>query len=236
MKAGYLKAQLDSVYLRDVCDRNGVRHEDDLGRILDVLASAAGSLTNPSRIANTFSSAGKHGVTNKTVTTYIDYLEDAFLVEEAQRFDIKGRKYIDTPLKYYFTDVGLRNARLGFRQQEENHIMENVLFNELLSRGYSVDVGVVNSTELGSDGKRHRKQLEIDFVARKGDDQCYIQSAFALGDEAKVDQEMRPLIKVDDSFRKFVVVKDDIKIKRDNRGIVTMGLFDFLLDEGSLLR
>lgn len=236
MKANYLSTQLATVYLRDVCDRNGIHHEDDLGRVLDVLASSTGSLTNPAKIANTFASAGTRGVTNKTVRVYIDYLADAFLIQEAQRFDVKGRKYIDTPLKYYFTDVGLRNARLGFRQQEENHIMENVLFNELLVRGYSVDVGVVNTTETVEGGKRRRKQLEIDFIARKGDDQCYVQSAFAMDSEAKAVQETRPLTKVDDSFRKFIIVKDDIKTRRDNRGIVTMGLFEFLLDEKSLLK
>lgn len=236
MKANYLSAQLATVYLRDVCDRNGVRHEDDLGRVLDVLASSTGSLTNPAKIANTFASAGSRGVTNKTVRAYIDYLADAFLIQEAQRFDVKGRRYIDTPSKYYFTDVGLRNARLGFRQQEENHIMENVLYNELLVRGYSVDVGVVNTTETVAEGKRRRKQLEIDFIARKGDDQCYVQSAFVMHDEAKAVQETRPLTKVDDSFKKFIIVKDDIKTRRDDRGIVTVGLFDFLLDEKSLLR
>lgn len=236
MKASYLRAQLDSVYLRDVCDRNKVRHEDVLGQVMDVIASSVGSLTNPSKIANTFASSGKRGVSDKTVRAYIDYLVDAFLVEEAQRFDIKGRSYIGTPLKYYFVDVGLRNSRLGFRQQEENHIMENILFNELLARGYAVDVGSLPITESDRDGRRHRKQLEVDFIARSGSDQYYIQSAFALGDADKVEQETRSLKRIDDSFKKLVIVKDDIKTKRDDDGIITMGLFDFLLDENSLLR
>jgi predicted AAA+ superfamily ATPase len=234
MKAAYLSNLLDTVYLRDICERNDVRHVDELDALINILASSVGSLTNPSKLQKTFKSTQNNPITDKTIKTYIDYLKDAFMLEAAQRFDVKGRKYIDTPLKYYFVDVGLRNARLGFRQQEENHIMENVIFNELKVRGYAVDVGVVDTTETDSEGKRHKKRLEVDFIARRGNDQCYIQSAFSLADPAKSAQEKRPLEKIPDSFRKYVIVGDNIKVKRDNSGILTIGLLDFLLNQESL--
>jgi predicted AAA+ superfamily ATPase len=234
MKAAYLSNLLDTVYLRDICERNNVRHIDELDALINVLASSTGSLTNPSKLQKTFKSTQNNPITDKTIKTYIDYLEDAFLLKSAQRFDVKGRKYIGTPLKYYFVDVGLRNARLGFRQQEENHIMENVIFNELKVRGYTVDIGVVDTTETDTEGKRRAKRLEVDFVARRGNDQCYIQSAFFLADPAKSAQEKRPLEKIPDSFRKYVIVGDNIKAKRDNNGILTMGLLDFLLNQDSL--
>jgi len=234
MKAQYLATLFDTVYLRDICDRNDIRHVDELEILINVLASSVGSLTNPSKLQRTFKSTQNKHITDKTIKTYIDYLEEAFLVENALRFDVKGRKYIDTPLKYYFVDVGLRNARLGFRQQEESYIMENVIFNELKVRGYSVDVGVVDTTETNTEGKRQKKRLEVDFIARKGNDQCYIQSTLSLSSPQKLEQERRSLIKIPDSFRKTIVVRDSIKMKRDDDGIVTMGLFDFLLNQDSL--
>ncbi len=234
MKAEYLNGLFDTVYLRDICERNGVRHIDELDALVSILASSIGSLTNPSKLQKTFKSTQNNPLTDKTIKTYIEYLEEAFLLSSAQRYDVKGRKYIDTPLKYYFVDVGLRNARLGFRQQEENHIMENIMFNELRVRGYLVDVGVVDITESDAEGKRHKKRLEIDFIARRGSYQCYIQSAFSIPDPAKAEQEKRSLRKIPDSFEKYVIVGDNIKTKRDDSGIVTMGLFDFLLDQDSL--
>ena len=230
MKADYLSNLFKEVYLRDICARNNLRHEADLETLVDILASGIGSLTNPTKLSRSFKSGRNSTITDKTIKTYIDYLEDSFILTAAQRYDVKGKKYIETPLKYYFTDVGLRNVRLNFRQQEENHIMENIVHNELLYRGFSVDVGVVDITETDADGKRHQKRLEVDFIARKGSEQIYIQSAYVVGDGKKEDAEKRSLIKIPDSFRKFVIVKDDIKSKRDDNGIVTIGLFEFLLN------
>ena len=230
----YLTGLFETVYLRDICDRNRLRHLDALNTLTDILASAAGSLTSPRRIENTFKSRGRKGVSDKTITAWIDFLADAFLLEGARQYDVRGRRHIDSPRKYYFTDTGLRNARLGFREQDENHLMETVIYNELRARGYAVDVGVVETTETNGEGRRGRQRLEVDFVARRGNDQCYIQSAFALPTEAKVEQEYRPLRKIRDAFRKFVIVRDDIKAKRDADGIVTLGLLEFLLDRDSL--
>lgn len=233
MKASYLQSLFSKVYLSDICERNSIKHQEALDTLVDILASADGSLTNPSKIASTFQSHGKKGVSDKTVKRYIDFLLDAFLVEEAKRYDIKGRKYIGAVAKYYYEDIGLRNARLNFRQQEENHLMENVIFNELRYRGWSVDVGVVGAREHGKDGRTQSKQLEIDFVANKGSRRLYIQSAFAMPDAAKERQEKRSLNLVGDSFKKIVIVKDAVKPWQDDDGIVTMGLFDFLLDAAS---
>lgn len=230
----YLRGLFDTVYLRDVCERHDVRHEDALDALVSVLASADGSLTSLVALQNTFRSERRAAVTDKTIKTYIDYLKDAFLLEEAEQYDVKGRRYISSPKKYYFEDVGLRNARLGMRQQDEGHIMENVIYNELRRRGWSVDVGVVPVTETGADGNRHQRRLEIDFAARRGSDQVYVQSAHALPTPEKVDQEYRSLRKVRDSFRKFVVVGDDVRARRGDDGIVTIGIIDFLLDERSL--
>ena len=177
---------------------------------------------------------GKTKLSHVTISQYLDYLQDAFLVEKSVRYDIKGKKYISTPSKYYFVDMGLRNARLNFRQTEENHIMENVIYNELRMRGFSVDVGVVEIKEKQPDGTWQRKQLEIDFVANKGSRRYYIQSAFMLPDEQKQQQEERPLLRVDDSFKKIIVVRDNIILRRDDNGLVTMGIRQFLLDENSL--
>jgi len=234
MKVGYLVNLFKEVYLRDICERNSIKHEADLEALIDILASSIGSLTNPSKLQRTFKSGRSSAITDKTIKTYIDYLEEAFLLESAHRYDVKGKKYIDTPLKYYFVDVGLRNARLNFRQQEENHIMENVIYNELRVRGFSVDVGIVDITETGSDGKRQQKRLEVDFIARKGNAITYIQSAYAVSNDLKETQEKRSLSKIPDFFNKLIIVNDDIKTKRDKEGIVTMGLFDFLLNPESL--
>lgn len=230
----YLRGLFDTVYLRDICERNDIRHEEPLEALISILASADGSLTSLRAIQNTFKSTARVAVTDKTIKSYIDHLKDAFLIQEAEQFDVKGRRYISSPKKYYFEDVGLRNAWLGMRQQDENHIMENVIYNELMCRGWLVDVGVVPVTEMGDDGKRHQKRLEIDFIARRGSDQVYIQSAFAMPTTEKLEQEYRPLRKLHDSFRKFVITHDDIRTRQDDDGIVTMGLIDFLLDVDSL--
>ncbi|MBO4654687.1 MAG: ATP-binding protein [Bacteroidales bacterium] len=193
-----------------------------------------GALTNPLKLENSFLSIGKTKLSHVTISQYLDYLQDAFLVEKSVRYDIKGKKYISTPSKYYFVDMGLRNAMLNFRQTEENHIMENVIYNELRMRGFSVDVGMVEIKEKQPDGTWQRKQLEIDFVANKGSRRYYIQSAFMLTDEQKQVQEERPLLRVNDSFKKIIVVRDNIILRRDDNGLVTMGLRQFLLDENSL--
>lgn len=234
MKAEYLTTLLDKVYISDIVERNKVRNESELDELVNILASSVGSLTNPSKLVRTFASVKQSKITNKTVKKYLDYLTDAFLMDKALRYDVKGKKYIETPTKYYFVDVGIRNAKLNFRQQEENHIMENIIFNELKLRGYRVDVGLVEVVETADNGKRVQKGLEIDFIATRGNNKYYIQSAFEMSTEEKVQQEKRSLQKVNDSFKKIVIVKDDIKLKRDDYGITTMGIFDFLLNENSL--
>ena len=233
-KASYLERLFREAYLKDVVERNNLRKTQELDDLVDVLASAVGSLTNASKIQATFKSALGSSISQNTVKAYIGYLEEAFIVSHAQRYNVKGRKYIGAPLKYYFEDVGLRNARLGFRQIEETHLMENVLFNELRYRGYSVDVGVVPKRATGDDGREHEAQLEIDFVANLGSRRYYIQSAYTLPDEAKRRQEKASLLAVDDSFKKIVLVKDVVNVTRDDDGIATMGLFDFLLNPDSL--
>ena len=201
--------------------------------LVSILASAVGSLTNPTKLANTFKSNGIH-VSDKTIGVYIGYLLDAFFINKAERYDIKGRKYIASPFKYYFTDIGLRNARLNFRQQEENHIMENIIYNELLVRGLNVDVGVVERSERDESGKTIRKKLEVDFVCNRGNQRYYIQSAFAIPDNDKMQQEQKSLVHIGDSFKKIIVVKDRIKLWRNEKGIVIMGIMDFLLNPNSL--
>lgn len=233
-KAQYLKRLFREVYLKDIVERNKVQNNIQMGILLDIISSCIGSLTNPRKLENTFKSDGNISISAATIKQYLDYFIDAFMVEKAERYDIKGKKYISTPQKYYFSDLGLRNARLNFRQQEETHIMENVIYNELRMRGYSVDVGVVEINERTSDGTYARKQIEIDFVANKGSQRYYIQSAFALPSFEKVAQEERPLKNVPDSFKKIIVVKDNIMLRRDDNGITTMGLKQFLLDPNSL--
>ena len=212
-----------------------MRNKDELDELVDILASATGSLTNPTRLARTFRSVKNKTISDKTLKTYTDYLIDAFLVSKAVRFDVKGKKYIGSPVKYYFEDVGLRNARLNFRQSEENHIMENIIYNELRIRGYNVDVGVVECPTVSDNGKRGKRQLEIDFVATRGSEKYYIQSAFSMANEQKAEQERRSLNSIADSFKKIVIVRDNIKTRRDETGIVTLGLINFLMDENSLM-
>ena len=233
-KEEYLRGLFQGVYLTDIVERNHVANVAELDELVNVLASAVGSLTNPSRLQNTFRSVKGKSLDDKTIASYIGYLEDAYLVSEAQRYDIKGRAYIGSPKKYYFEDVGLRNARVGFRQVEENHLMENVIYNELLSRGYNVDVGVLDKYGKSSEGKTERRRLEVDFVATLGSARYYVQSALSVDDPAKREQETRSLLGIPDSFRKIVVVKGAMRPRRDEHGITYMGIRDFLLDDGSL--
>ena len=233
-KIEYLTSLFQKVYLSDIVERNKVRNKDELDELVDILASAIGSLTNPSKLAKTFRSVKGKAISDKTLKNYIDYLIDAFLISKAKRFDIKGKRYIGSPAKYYFEDIGLRNARLNFRQVEITHIMENIIYNELRIRGYKVDVGLVEHYSTGKDGKRQKKQLEVDFVATKGSEKYYIQSAFAMNNEEKIAQEQRPLVNISDSFKKIIIVADNIKVRRNEEGITTMGLRNFLLDENSL--
>lgn len=233
-KAEYLMSLFQKVYLSDIIDRHKVRHQEELDELVDILASAVGSLTNPLKLANAFKSVKKKTISDKTLKKYMDYLMDAFLVSKAVRYDIKGRKYIGSPAKFYFEDVGLRNARLNFRQMEENHIMENIIYNELRIRGYHVDVGLVEQFGKNSENKTTKKQLEVDFVVTRGSEKYYIQSAFAMNTEGKREQEERPLNAIGDSFKKIIVVRDNIKVRRNDMGIVTIGVRNFLLDEHSL--
>ena len=233
-KSSYLQRLFDEVYMKDITERNNVQNPDELNELINVLASSIGALSNPKKIADTIKSVKNLSLAEPTVSKYIQYLEQAFLITRAIRFDIKGRKYIGTPSKFYFEDVGLRNARLSFRQVEENHIMENLVYNELRMRGLQVDVGVVRVKEATADGKYEKKQTEVDFVANQGSKRYYIQSAFAMPSSEKIDQETRPLYNIDDSFRKLILVRDNIKLKRDEKGVTTMGIFDFLLHPDSL--
>ena len=228
-KIEYLKHLINKVYLSDIVERNSVLYRDEMDSLVDFLCSAVGSLTNPKKISDTLKSKKGKAISDMTVKNYLLHLCDAFLFDGAKRFDVKGKKYFDTPLKYYAADVGLRNARLNFRQTEENHLMENVLFNELKIRGYAVDVGVVETRE-SADGKRIYKQLEIDFVVNKGNKKYYIQSAYEMPSSEKLAQEKRPLLKTGDSFRKIIVVKDSLRPQIDENGIMTIGLLNFLLD------
>lgn len=233
-KTKYLQQLFKEVYIKDIIERNKVKNDLALERLLNIISSSIGSLTNPQKLENTFKSMANITLSAATIKSYLDYFEDAFLIEKAERYDIKGKKYISTPSKYYFTDVGLRNARLNFRQQEETHIMENVIYNELLMRGYQVDVGIVEIFEKNENDKYVRKQIEVDFVANKGEERCYIQSAFSLPTPEKVQQEERPLRNIPDSFKKFIIIKDNILTRRDETGLITMGLKEFLMNKNSL--
>lgn len=234
-KSKYLHDLFDKIYLDDIMARHKISYDkyvlDDL---LDIVASSVGSLTNPIKIANTFSSLKGLSVTNDTIGKYLDYFIDAFILYKAKRYDVKGRKQIGSPLKYYYSDVGLRNARLNFRQQEENHIMENIIYNELRVREFDIDVGIVGVITRLEEGKSKREQYEVDFVANRGSRRYYIQSAFAIPDEAKREQETRPLIKIQDSFKKIVVVREDIEPWHDDNGILYIGIEQFLLDETAM--
>ena len=233
-KADYLNSLFQKVYLSDIVERHNVRNKAELDELVDILASAVGSYTNQNKLVRTFKSVKGKTISDKTIKSYIDYLIDSFLISRAVRYDIKGKKYIGALAKYYFEDIGLRNARLGFRQIEQTRIMENIIYNELRVRGYHVDVGVVEYYETNAEGKRGKKQLEVDFVATRGSEKYYIQSAFALATQEKINQEQRGLLRIPDSFRKIVVVGENIKVRRDENGIATIGLRNFLLDENSL--
>ncbi len=230
-KVQYLTRLFEETYIKDIRERNAIEKVQELNNLINVLASSVGSLTNPTRIEATFKSVVQSDISLNTIRQYIEYLEEAFVIHAAQRYDVKGRRYIGTPMKYYFEDVGLRNARLGFRQTEETHLMENVIYNELRARGFQVDVGVVASRRPGT---QERAQLEVDFVANLGSRRYYIQSAYRIPDAEKERQEKASLLKVNDSFKKIVVVKDIIHVQRDEKGITTMSIYDFLLKKNSL--
>lgn len=233
-KISYLTNLFKETYLRDIIERYHIEKIQELEDLINILASSIGSLTNPPKLEATFKSVIQSTISLNTIRQYIEYLEDAFIINKANRYNVKGRKYIGTPLKYYFEDVGLRNARLGFRQVEEIHLMENVIYNELRSRGYSVDVGMVEKRGVNKDGKEYRSQLEIDFVANLGSKRYYIQSAFSMPTEEKRIQEKASLVNINDSFKKIIVVKDIVNVTRDEDGITTMSIYDFLLKENSL--
>ena len=229
-KAAALQNLFREIYIRDIVRRNRVKNIGELEDLLNILSSAIGSLTNPEKLKNTFRTVKKSKITSNTIKKYLDYFEDSFLIESAQRYDIKGKAYIETPKKYYFSDLGLRNARINFRQFEQTHSMENVIYNELRMRGYSVDVGVVPIAEKDRNGKVTRKQLEVDFVCNLGSSRYYIQSAYTLPDETKRTQEVRPFRKIDDSFKKIIITRDMVPTQYDEYGILTINIYDFLLD------
>lgn len=233
-KAEYLKNIFTNVYLKDVVERNGIQSPDGLNTLVDILASAIGAPTNPTRISNTFASERQTSYTNKTISKHIDYLEEAFLISKSNRYDIKGRKYIGANLKYYFTDLGLRNARLNFRQQEPSHIMENIVYNELLIRGYNVDTGIIDVFGKNQEGKRVRKQLEVDFVVNQGSQRYYVQVAYDMASKEKQAQEFYSLRKIPDTFKKIVIVGGVAKPWRNEEGFVIMGMRYFLLNSDSL--
>ena len=229
-KAATLENLFSEIYIRDIVARHGVRNKDDLEELLNIVSSSVGSLTNPEKLKNTFHSVKKSKISSATINNYLGYFEDSFLLESAYRYDIKGKAYIATPKKYYFSDLGLRNARLNFRQFEPTHAMENVIYNELRMRGYNVDIGVVPITGKDSNGKMIRKQLEVDFVCNLGSKRYYIQSAYLIPDEQKRIQEIKPFTKIDDSFKKILITRDIVPSQYDDRGILTINVYDFLLD------
>ena len=234
-KAAMLINLFSEIYIRDIVSRHGVRNIGELEDLLNIVSSAVGSLTNPEKLKNTFHSVKKSKITAATIKKYLNYFEDSFLLESADRYDIKGKAYIETPKKYYFSDLGLRNARLNFRQFEPNHAMENMIYNELRMRGYSVDVGMIPVAEKEKNGKTARKQYEVDFICNLGSVRYYIQSAYSIPDEEKRAQETRPFLRIDDSFKKIVVTRDIVPAQYDDRGILTINIYDFLLDPASLL-
>lgn len=233
-KIDLLKNLFKETYINDIIGRHNIKNRDEFEELIDILASSIGSLTNPKKLTDTFKSKKQKTISINTVKNYLDYLCDAFVVDKAVRYDIKGRKYIDTPQKYYFTDVGLRNARINFRQIEENHTMENIIFNELLSRDFNVDIGLVVVSQKDRNGKLIRKQFEVDFVCNKGSKRYYVQSAFAIPDTEKMQQESNSLLRIDDSFKKIIVVKDTPSPWYTENGILVIGIYDFLLNMNSL--
>jgi len=230
-KSKYLKDLFNEIYIKDIKERYGIRNDSQLETLLNIVSSSIGSLTNPSKIEHTFKSVNQETLSRNTIESYLEILEDTFLIKKTNRYDIKGRKYINTPSKYYFVDMGLRNARLNFRQLEDTHMMENIIFNELIQRGYNVDIGVVEVSEKNENGNYVRKSLEIDFVANISNDKIYVQSAYHLPSPEKVKQEIRPFLNVEDSFRKFIIVRDNIDVRKDDYGITTIGLKHFLLND-----
>ena len=233
-KATALDTLFSEIYIRDIFKRNKVKNQGELEDLLNILSSSIGSLTNPEKLKNTFKNVKKSNITSRTIKKYLDYFEDSFLIESAQRYDIKGKAYIETPRKYYFSDLGLRNARISFRQFEQTHSMENLIYNELRIRGYSVDVGVVPIAEKNKDGNVIRKALEVDFVCNLGFTRYYIQTAYSIPDEDKRAQEIRPFRKIDDSFKKIVITKDIVPAHYDEHGILTVNIYDFLLNPASI--
>ena len=233
-KVRFLKALFDETYLKDIKDRYEIRKDDDLEELINIMASGIGALTNPNKLANTFHSEKKSAISNDTVKTYIDYLCDSFLIEKSTRYDIKGKRYINSPYKYYFMDLGLRNARINFRQPEKSHLMENLIYNELRIRGFNVDIGVVPVVRKGEDGKQYRSSLEVDFVCNMGSKRYYIQSAYRMESDEKIRQERASLLRVDDSFKKIIVIGEESPVMRDESGITTISIYDFLLKDNSL--
>lgn len=234
LKISFLKALFDETYIQDIIGRNHIRNQDELEDLLNIISSAIGSLTNPKKLSDTFCGVKRKTISPVTVKKYLDYLCDAFLIDKAMRYDIRGKKYINTPLKYYFADIGLRNARLNFRQLEETHTMENIIYNELRIRGYNVDVGLVVSAEKNKNGSSVKKQLEVDFVCNKGPKRCYIQSAYAIPDREKLRQKESAFGKIPDSFKKIIVARDTVSPWYTDAGTLVMNVFDFLLNENSL--
>ena len=232
-KMNYLKEQQKNVYINDVVERNNIKNDSELITLVEIISSSIGSLSNPKKLSDTFKSNAGVDISPKTISSYLKYLEEAFLIEKSERYDVKGKKYMSTPYKFYFSDIGLRNSFINFRQYEETHIMENVIYLELKRRGYNVDVGVVELKER-KENEFTYKQLEIDFIANKGNNKIYIQSAFSMPTAEKKEQEERSLLKINDSFKKIIIVKDYIKRIRDDNGIIVMSVFDFLLDPNSL--
>ena len=233
-KTLFLKSLFEETYIKDIKERYNIKKDDDLEELINIVASGIGTLTNPNKLSNTFKSEKKSVISYDTVKDYIEYLCDSFLVEKSTRYDVKGKKYINSPYKYYFMDLGLRNARLNFRQFEKTHLMENLIYNELRIRGYNVDVGVVHSVIRDSEGKQQRSNYEIDFVCNAGSKRYYIQSAYRMETDDKIKQEKSSLLKVDDSFKKIIVVGDEMPITRDDNGITIMNVYDFLLKSNSL--
>lgn len=233
-KIELLKSLFQETYINDIISRHSVKHRDEFEELINILASAIGSLTNPKKLTDTFKSKKNKVISSNTIKSYLDYLCDAYVVSRATRYDIKGKKYIDTPQKYYFSDVGIRNACINFRQLEENHTMENIIYNELIARNFNVDVGIITATGKDNDGKSVRKQLEVDFVCNKGSKRYYIQSAFSIPDREKMEQESNSLLRIDDSFKKIIVVKDLPAPTYTEDGILVISVYDFLLNSNSL--
>lgn len=233
-RSEYLKHLFEETYITDIIERNNISNVEELNELLNIVSSQIGSLTNPFNIQNTFKSEKNISLSDKTISKYLDCFEDAFLITKTNRYDVKGKKYINTPYKYYFEDIGLRNARLNFRQIDKGHIMENIIYNELLRRGYNVDIGVVEVNKTDENGSRSKPQYEVDFVCNQGSKRIYIQSAYEMKDDIKEMQERKSLINIPDSFKKIIIVGDVSKPRMDDKGIITMGIYYFLLNEDSL--